>query len=123
MAPSVAVAASVVAHFCCRQNGLRVERSERGRFRRRCGAGATFKTLGRKSTPQGRAVISRYLDELDEAETRVNEIYFAWRSGAATELDELLDATLDRWRSLPDGGDLVVEWPATRPARRRSGSQ
>jgi hypothetical protein len=83
-------------------------------------AGATFKTLGRKRTPQGKAVISRYLDELDAAETRVNEIYFAWRACTATELDDELDTVLDRWRSVPDGGDLVVEWPATRPARRRS---
>ena len=33
-------------------------------------AGATFKTLGRKRTPQGKAVIARHLDELDEAEAR-----------------------------------------------------
>lgn len=83
-------------------------------------AGATFKTLGRKQTTQGRAVISRHLDELDAAETRVNEIYFAWRAGEATALDNELDTMLDRWRALPDGGDLVVEWPANRPHRRGS---
>ena len=37
-------------------------------------AGATFKTLGRKRTPQGKAVIMRHLGELDAAETQVNEI-------------------------------------------------
>lgn len=83
-------------------------------------AGATFKTLGRKQTPQGRAVISRHLDELDAAESRVNEIYFAWRAGEATPLDDALGSMLDRWRALPDGGDLVVEWPAKRPRRRGS---
>lgn len=86
-------------------------------------AGATFKTLGRKRTPQGKAVISRYLDELDAAESRVNEIYFAWRSGATTEFDDELDTMLNRWRSVPDGGNLVVEWPATRPTRRASRSR
>ena len=80
--------------------------------------GATFKTLGRKLTPQGRAVIARYLDELDEAEARVNEIYFSWRAGRPTELVEELDSMLDRWRAVPEGGDLVVEWSIERPARR-----
>ena len=48
-------------------------------------AGATFKTLGRKRTPQGKAVIMRHLGELDAAETQVNEIYFAWRAGRPTD--------------------------------------
>lgn len=82
-------------------------------------AGATFKTLGRKRTPQGKAVISRNLGHLDAAEAAVNEIYFAWRAGIATNLDDELDTMLDRWRSLPDGGDLVVEWSIERPTRRR----
>lgn len=82
--------------------------------------GATFRSVGRKRTPRGKAVISRYLDELDAAETRVNEIYFAWRAGAATELDDELDTMLHRWRSVPDGGDLVLTWTLTRTARRRS---
>lgn len=81
--------------------------------------GATFKTLGRKRTLQGKAVISRYLDELEAAEARVNEIYFAWRSGAPTELDDELNTMLECWRALPDGGDLVVEWPARTPAGTR----
>jgi hypothetical protein len=81
-------------------------------------AGATFKTLGRKRTVQGKAVIARHLDDLDNAERRVNDIYFAWRAGTATELDGELDTMLDRWRALPDGGDIVVEWPIERPTRR-----
>ena len=84
-------------------------------------AGATFKTLGRKRTAQGKAVISRHVDELDAAETRVNEISFAWRSGTATELDGELAAMLARWRAVPDGGDLVVEWPLDRSGGRGGG--
>jgi hypothetical protein len=84
-------------------------------------AGATFRTLGRKQTPQGRAVIARHLRDLDEAEAKVNEIYFAWRDGAPTPLDDVLDAALARWRDLPDGGELVVAWPLERRALRRSG--
>lgn len=84
-------------------------------------AGATFRSLGRKRTPQGKAVISRHLDELDVAEGRVNEIYFAWRAGTPTELDAELDTMLDRWRAVPDGGDLTVEWPVTPSGGRRRG--
>jgi hypothetical protein len=81
-------------------------------------AGATFKTLGRKRTPQGKAVIDRHLDELQAAEARVNEIYFAWRAGRPTPLDEALDTMLQRWRAVPDGGDLFVEWTIERRAPR-----
>ena len=77
-------------------------------------AGATFKTLGRKRTPQGKAVIDRHLDELNAAEARVNAIYFAWRAGEPTELDWELNLMLDRWRALPEGGDLALEWSTAR---------
>ena len=81
-------------------------------------AGATFKTLGRKRTPQGKAVITRHLDDLDAAEARVNEIYFAWRKGDPTPLDRELEAMLRRWQALEDGDELVVQWQIERPRRR-----
>ena len=79
-------------------------------------AGATFKTLGRKRTPQGKALIARHRVDLDAAEARVNELYFAWRAGHSTPVDAELDSMLERWRSLPDGGELVLQWlgPTTR---------
>ena len=80
-------------------------------------AGATFKTLGRRRTPQGKAVIDRHLDELRVAEAWVNEIYSAWRAGQPTELDEALNSMLDRWRALPEHGDLIAAWLIDRPAR------
>ena len=82
-------------------------------------AGATFETLGRKRTPQGKAVIARHLDDLDAAESRVNAIYFAWRAGTTTELDDVLDRMLERWRALPDGGDLPLDWSIDRRKARR----
>lgn len=82
--------------------------------------GATFRTLGRKRTPQGSTVIAEHLDELAEAETKVNDIYFAWRAGRPTELDAQLNAMLDRWNAVPDNGDLSVCWRIDRrPPRRR----
>ncbi|MEP6300010.1 MAG: hypothetical protein ABJ382_22050 [Ilumatobacter sp.] len=86
-------------------------------------AGATFKTLGRKRTPQGTAIINRHRDDLEAAEARVNEIYFAWRAGTPTPLDDELDAMLARWRALPAGHDITLEWsptPSSRVGRRRA---
>lgn len=80
-------------------------------------AGATFRSLGRKRTDQGRAVIRRHLPELDDAERRVNEVYIAWRRGEPTPATDALDATLADWRRVPRGGDLVLEWTPV-PARR-----
>lgn len=85
-------------------------------------AGATFTTLGRKQTPQGKAVIARHVEDLDEAEARVNEVYFAWRRGEPTALDKELDEMLARWRALGDDDELVLDWPIDRrPPRRRPG--
>lgn len=86
-------------------------------------AGATFKTLGRKRTPQGTAVIRRHVDDLEAAEVRVNDVYFSWRAGTATELDSELDAMLQTWRAVPDGGDLVLEWPSSTRSRVRPQSR
>lgn len=84
--------------------------------------GARFRSLGRRRTPQGKEVVARHAAELDEAERRVNEVYFAWRRGEATEVDDAIEAMLARWRALdPDGGELVLEWPGARASggRRR----
>ncbi|MGN6692976.1 MAG: hypothetical protein ACTHN0_02270 [Aquihabitans sp.] len=83
--------------------------------------GATFKTLGRKRTPQGREVIARHAPELDEAEVRVNAEYFAWRRGEPTAVDAELEAMLARWRALGEGESLVVTWePPRRTQLKRS---
>ncbi len=78
--------------------------------------GATFASLGRKRTPQGRAVIERHLAELDEGERIVNEVFFAWRRGEPTSANEALDAMLTTWRQLGEDDELVLDWV---PARRQ----
>ena len=78
--------------------------------------GATFRSLQRRRTEPGKEVIRRHREELDAAEARVNEVYFAWRSGEPTPCDAALDAALAEWRALPEGGELVRVW--ARPARR-----
>jgi hypothetical protein len=85
-------------------------------------SGATFKTLGRKRTPQGKAVIARHRHDLEAAEARVNEIYFAWRSGGPTVLDDELDSMLTRWRALTESDELTLRWPARRSTTARTDS-
>lgn len=83
--------------------------------------GATFRSLGRTRTPQGREVIQRHLAELDDAERRVNDVYFAWRRGEPTVADVELDTMLTRWRGVPRGGELVLDWPVPAAPRRAGG--
>ena len=81
-------------------------------------AGATFKTLGRKRTPQGKAVIADHADDLDAAEARVNEIYFAWRAGEPTPLDHRLDSMRVAMARIGRGrrtGPPVADPPARHP--------
>ena len=58
-------------------------------------------------------MIDRYSADLQAAEQRVNEMYFAWRAGQPTVVDADLDAMLERWRALADGGELAVEWSSS----------
>jgi len=81
--------------------------------------GATFKTLGRKRTPQGRQVIARHAAALDAAEVQVNDAYFAWRQGGPSPAAAELDAMLVRWRALGEGGSLVLSWPPPRTGGRQ----
>ena len=73
--------------------------------------GATFRSLRRNRTPQGKAVIAAHRPQLDEAEERVNAAFFAWREGRPTEVRPALDDMLGRWRAVDEGGTLVLDWP------------
>ena len=81
--------------------------------------GATFRSLRRKRTEPGRAVIRRHLAELDRAEAEVNVVYAAWRAGAATPAAAALDDALVAWRQLPGGAEIVRTWSPPRPRHRR----
>lgn len=94
--------------------------------------GATFKTLGRRRTPQGRAVIARHRDALVRSERVVNEVYGAWKQAEPTAAGTALDEMLERWRALCEGEELVLTWrvpasgtgrtqPRAEPAVRSSG--
>lgn len=80
-------------------------------------AGATFRSLGRKRTPQGKAVIASRVTHLDTAEVQVNEVVVAWRAGQPTPVDDALDEMLARWRSLREGESLELTWLPPRRVR------
>jgi hypothetical protein len=79
--------------------------------------GATFKSLGRRRTKPGRRLIAAHRGALNEAENVVNVHVAAWRDGAPTPVGPALDVMLARWRALPVGGELEVEWPTRRLPR------
>ena len=56
-------------------------------------------------------MISRHVGELDEAESRVNAVYFAWRAGGDTPVNAALNEMLAAWRKLDEGEELVLIWP------------
>jgi hypothetical protein len=72
--------------------------------------GATFRSLDRRRTEPGKAVIRQHRATLDEAETRVNQIFSAWRAGAGTPHNARLDETLVRWRALGEHEELSLRW-------------
>ena len=84
-------------------------------------AGATFKTLGRKRTPQGKAVIARHPDDLDAAE------HASTRSTSRGEPASRHRSTASSTRCCRDGGrwPTAKNWPsggrsASRPPAERS---
>ena len=88
-------------------------------------SGATFASVpGRRPTRPGRALVRAHHAALVDVEGIVNGHYLAWRRGEATPVGPALDAMFARWRALPEGEPLVLEWPVHRlpdatPARRR----
>jgi hypothetical protein len=81
--------------------------------------GATFRSLPRRRTDEGRRVIRAHVAELDAAEARVDAEVGAWLRGGRPGTAAALDAMLVRWRSLPPEGQLVLEWRVPAPRRRR----
>jgi hypothetical protein len=77
-------------------------------------SGATFESVRRRPTQPGRRVISTHRAALMATEHAVNTHVAAWRANAPTPAGPALEAMLTRWRALPVGEELRVEWPARR---------
>jgi hypothetical protein len=77
-------------------------------------SGATFRSTGRKRTRPGRAVIHANKQSLDAAEQVAGEQVRWWARGEPGASSDALNAMDRRWRALPDGHGLIVEWPSLR---------
>ena len=85
--------------------------------------GATFESVaGRRRTKPGRQLIRAHHDALIATEHLVNGHLSAWRTGRSTPAGPALDAMLARWRALPAGGALHVEWTTCQLPRVKRGA-
>jgi hypothetical protein len=83
--------------------------------------GATFKSVpGRRRTQPGRHVIRAHRALLDGAEGLVNAHVNAWRAGAGTPARAALETMLARWRALPVGEELRLDWLVRTAGGRRT---
>jgi hypothetical protein len=73
--------------------------------------GATFNSMRKRRTREGRAVIAEHRAELDAAEARVHAEEHLLEHGGDSPLRPEWDAMVARWAALPDGGTLELEWP------------
>ena len=80
--------------------------------------GATFRSLPRRRTEQGRTVIREHVAELDAAEALVGAEVRAWLRGERPQTARALDGMLARWRALPRNGRLGLPWPVVDQRRR-----
>ena len=75
--------------------------------------GATFRRgTDRRRTRPGRALIAEHRAELEQAEALGNAHHTAWRTGRPTPVRPTFDRFAELWDAIPEGGDLVVEWPS-----------
>ena len=73
--------------------------------------GATFRSMDKRRTREGRAVIAAHRAELNDAEARVNAEAHVLEAGGASPLREEWDRVVALWAALPEGGTLELEWP------------
>lgn len=73
--------------------------------------GATFKSMGRKQTRPGMAVIAKHRRELAEAEQLAGEHTRRWTAGKQTPAADKLAEVDAVWRALGDGESLTILWP------------
>ncbi len=82
--------------------------------------GATFQSLGKRRTREGRAVIRAHRDELNAAEALVNAEIEVLEAGGPSAVKEEFDRIARQWAALPEGGTLELVWPTLADDRRRS---
>lgn len=74
--------------------------------------GATFKSTGRRRTPQGRALIVEHRAELRDAEVLAGMHLMSWQRGDVNEVTTALQQASEQFRGLRPGERLRFEWPS-----------
>jgi hypothetical protein len=74
--------------------------------------GATFKSIGRRRTKPGRAVIAGHRAELAGAEALAAVHLERWKAGDASPVSEALSRALGQWSTMTQGERLRFEWPS-----------
>ena len=74
--------------------------------------GATFKSMARKRTRPGRAIIVEHRAELAAAERLAGRHLAEWKAGAGTAVSGALDRAQAQWCAFRPGETIVFEWPA-----------
>jgi hypothetical protein len=74
--------------------------------------GATFKSVGRKRTRQGRALIAEHRDSLGRSEQLAARHLAQWRAGARTPVTEALERAALQFSALQAGERLSFRWPS-----------
>jgi hypothetical protein len=82
--------------------------------------GATFQSLGKRRTREGRAVIGAHREALNAAEALVNAEVEVLKAGGPSVVKEEFDRIATQWAALPEGGTLELVWPTPVRDRRRS---
>lgn len=75
--------------------------------------GATFRSIGRRRTKPGRAVIAGHRDELAGSERLAGEHMQRWKAGERSQVTDALTRALDQWNGLSLSECLVFDWPST----------
>jgi hypothetical protein len=74
--------------------------------------GATFKSVNRRVTKPGRALIVQHRAEIAESEALAGCHLAAWKAGDKTPTTHALDAARLQWRALELGSAIVFDWPS-----------
>lgn len=84
----------------------------RGGFWELVSKGATFKSIGRKRTKPGRAVIAEHRAELAGAERLAGEQLQRWKAGETSPVTDALSQAFDQWKGLSPAECLTFDWPS-----------
>ena len=82
--------------------------------------GATFRSMRKRPTRPGRAVVREHADRVRAAERAVHEVDGAWRRGEPTPASAELDRLAAEWAAVPVGGSLDATYVGPAGGRGRA---